>query len=204
MAAPEARLATKADVPAVGEALAHAFHDDPVMEYLFGPEDDRTIPKLRRYLAHEAGRHLRHPTVFTTDDHAGGALWDPPDAWKTGLRDIVGLLPVMLPGLRHRVVRALKLLSKMEALHEQQPTHYYLAILGTRPERQGQGVGGALMRPVLRTCDEQGLGAYLESSKEQNIPFYRSQGFEVVGEVTTPNGPTLWPMWRDPREPAEG
>src|SRR5690348_14947051 len=126
MAPAEARLATRDDVPGMGDALAHAFHDDPVMEYLFGPEDDRTVPRLRRYLGHEAARHLRHPTVYTTDDHAGAALWDPPDEWKTSLRDILGLLPVMLPGLRHRVVRALKLLSKMEKLHDEQPPHYYL------------------------------------------------------------------------------
>ena len=25
------------------------------------------------------------------------------------------------------------------------------------------------------------------------------QGAEVVGEVTFPSGPTIWPMWRDPR-----
>ncbi len=29
--------------------------------------------------------------------------------------------------------------------------------------------------------------------------FYRRHGFEVVGEVTFPSGPTIWPMWRDPR-----
>jgi ribosomal protein S18 acetylase RimI-like enzyme len=199
MTTPDARLATPADVPAMGEALALAFHDDPVMAWLFGPEGDRTVHHLARYLGHETARHLQHPTVYTTDDHAGGALWDPPGHWKTGVREVVRLMPVMLPGLRHRVVRALRGLAMIEAAHDKHPDHYYLAVLGTRPDRQGHGVGSTLLHPVLTRCDEEGIGAYLESSKESNIPFYRRHGFEVVEEIRLPKGPLLYPMWRDPR-----
>ena len=39
------------------------------------------------------------------------------------------------------------------------------------------------MAPVLETCDREGIAAYLESSKESNIGFYRHRGFEVTGEV---------------------
>lgn len=38
-------------------------------------------------------------------------------------------------------------------------------------------------------------------TRPSNIPFYRRHGFEVVGEVQFPSGPTLWPMWRDPLPP---
>ncbi|MDP1821280.1 MAG: GNAT family N-acetyltransferase [Acidimicrobiales bacterium] len=89
----------------------------------------------------------------------------------------------------------------MEKAHRRHPEHYYLSVLGTAPDRQGEGVGSALMAPVVARCDEEGIGAYLESSKEANIPFYRRHGFEVVEELQLPSGPGLWPMWRDPRAP---
>jgi hypothetical protein len=55
------------------------------------------------------------------------------------------------------------------------------------------------MEPVLARCDAEGLPAYLESSKHANIAFYGRHGFEVTDEVTLPDGPTVWCMWREPR-----
>jgi predicted N-acetyltransferase YhbS len=105
--------------------------------------------------------------------------------------------PQFLFGFGANLPVALKTLSVIEKAHPKEP-HYYLAILGTRPDRQSRGTGSALMRPVLEKCDADGIPAYLESSKEQNIAFYARFGFEVTGEIQLPNGPTLWPMWRNP------
>jgi hypothetical protein len=56
------------------------------------------------------------------------------------------------------------------------------------------------MQPVLEQCDTEGLPAYLESSKEKNIPLYERYGFKVTDELRlVKGGPPLWPMWREPR-----
>jgi ribosomal protein S18 acetylase RimI-like enzyme len=86
-----------------------------------------------------------------------------------------------------------------QRLHPEDPPHWYLAILGTDPSAQGRGLGSAMMGPILEGCDREGLGAYLESSKERNVDFYARHGFRVTGERRLPRGPRLWPMWRDPR-----
>lgn len=198
------RLATAADVEGMAEALSLSFHDDPIMQWLFGDEPPRPMRYSRPFFAHEGRRHLKHATVFTAEGHPGAAYWDPPGHWKSTFLDIVTLAPVMVRGIGRRTAKALQGLGRMEKAHAQYAQdHYYLAVLGTRPDRQGHGIGSALMAPVLATCDAEGVGAYLESSKESNIPFYRRHGFEVVGEVEFPTGPTIWPMWRDPQPPQD-
>lgn len=195
------RKATAADLDGMAEALSLAFHDDPVMQWLFGAEAPRPMRFTRPFFHREGARHLRHEHVFTIDGTPGAAYWDPPGHWKTKPSDVLRTAPLMLRGMGTRSVNALRGLGRMEAAHAAQPEHYYLAVLGTRPDRQGAGLGSALLAPILDRCDTEGVGAYLESSKEANIPFYRRHGFEVVGEVQFPSGPTLWPMWRDPRPP---
>jgi GNAT superfamily N-acetyltransferase len=197
------RPAATVDVPGMAEALALAFQDDPVMAWLFGADQERTVPHLRRFFTFEGKRHLHSPTVFTTEGHDGAAYWSPPGQWKLRPLHMLGMAPLMLRAMARRLPSALKGFTMMEKAHARHPEHYYLAVLGTRPDRQGHGIGAALMAPILDHCDEHGIGAYLESSKESNIPFYARHGFEVVEEIRFPKGPGLWPMWRNPQDPAE-
>jgi GNAT superfamily N-acetyltransferase len=95
-------------------------------------------------------------------------------------------------------LRGLRVLEFIEKRHPSEP-HWHLGVLGTDPPAQGRGLGGAVMAPVLDTCDRDGLPAYLESSKDRNVPYYRRFGFEVTEELRYPGGPTVWAMWREPR-----
>ena len=188
------RTATQDDAKALSQAMARAFEDDPVMSWLY--------PGLRRlesfFLNFELKLHLGHGSVFTTDGIAGGAIWAPPGKWRTSVPDVIRVAPALLRATGTRLRRALGTMSAVESKHPKEP-HWYLAALGTEPSQQGKGVGGALMGPILERCDSEGVPAYLESSKEGNIPFYRRYGFEVTGEIQLPKGPTVWPMWRDPQ-----
>jgi GNAT superfamily N-acetyltransferase len=81
------------------------------------------------------------------------------------------------------------------------PTCTYLQGLGTDPPRQGEGLGSAVLQPVLARCDRDGLPAYLETTKERNVGFYESHGFAVVARTRLPlDGPPMWFMWREPAE----
>jgi ribosomal protein S18 acetylase RimI-like enzyme len=73
-------------------------------------------------------------------------------------------------------------------------------VLGVDPPRQGQGVGSALMAPVLARADAAAQPCYLETNKEINVKLYTKHGFEVQFEGDIPNGgPYLWTMKRMPR-----
>ncbi|MGI8663771.1 MAG: GNAT family N-acetyltransferase [Acidimicrobiales bacterium] len=195
---PAVREAEKTDVRAVADALTLAFADDPLMGYML-PRAAKRPKQMTSFFRNDIRRALSKGIVYTTraDEIAGGAIWISPGRWKTGGVELIGQVPVLLAFGRD-TRRALDVLGRVEKIHPKEP-HWYLAVLGTRPAQQGHGIGSALMHPVLDLCDKDGIAAYLESSKEANIPFYRRHGFEVTGEVAMKDGPSVWPMWRDPR-----
>ena len=59
--------------------------------------------------------------------------------------------------------------------------------------------GSRLLAPTLARADDDGVPAYLETQKFENIAFYARHGFTVVHEVTLPGSPTVWAMQRNPR-----
>lgn len=195
---PEVVAATTADLATVADALAQAFWDDPVMAFILRDQATRgrRLEKLFEVLLR--GHYLPLETVWTTPDHAGAALWAPPGHAIIPVPTILRHLPGMLGALGTNTARALRSLNQVDRHHPKEP-HWYLGVLGTRPDRQGRGIGSALLGPVLGRCDEEGIPAYLESSKHANLAFYARHGFRVTGEIALPSGgPTVWPMWRDP------
>ena len=94
--------------------------------------------------------------------------------------------------------RVLECLARMESVHPTEP-HWYLMTLGTDPAHWGKGHARSLLIPRLARCDADSLPAYLESGSADNIPFYQRLGFDLLGEIRVPNGPSFWPMWRPAR-----
>jgi ribosomal protein S18 acetylase RimI-like enzyme len=187
-----ARPATSADIPAVSHSLAAAFFDDPVFSYCYpdAAQRRRILPRWFEIVTEET---LPHGEIYTTDDVVAGAVWVPPgveddEQMGAALEEISGRYAQTL----------LEIFERMEEQHPREP-HHYLFLLGTRPEWQSRGIGSALMRPVLELCDRDAMPAYLEATSEANKSLYLRQGFEVVGEIKLPGGPSMWPMWRLPR-----
>jgi GNAT superfamily N-acetyltransferase len=86
----------------------------------------------------------------------------------------------------------------MREAHPHEP-HWYLNVVSTLPDRQGQGLGATVLQPVLARCDAEGVPAYLESTNPRNRTLYRRQGFVDMDEILLPDGPSMLQMWRDPQ-----
>jgi ribosomal protein S18 acetylase RimI-like enzyme len=196
--APQIRSATASDIEPVSLMLARAFADDPVKLFLVGGKQlapERVAPFFRVMQTIQ----LPHGHVYTTDDHAAAALWSPPGAWKIPVSAIARHAGTLLKLYGWRFLPNLTVLNDMEKHHPPEP-HYYLEIIGTDPDQQGRGLGTALMTPMLERADREGVGAYLESTKESNLAFYARFGFTVTKELKhRRKGPVMWLMWRDPR-----
>lgn len=199
-----ARLATAADVPQLSRALANAFFDDPVATWSCPPAKLRPHV-LERFHGARLTQLLRRGEVWTTDELLSASLWAAPGEWKTTARDDWELASALYqrkslahPSVLLRSPMVGIGLTNVERKHPDGIPHWYLAVVGTDPEAQGRGLGGAVLAPVLEQCDRDGVAAYLESSKESNIDYYARHGFRITEEHRLPRGPSVWAMWRDP------
>ncbi|MCU1357316.1 MAG: family N-acetyltransferase [Acidimicrobiales bacterium] len=196
---PDVRSATDADLPAVGRALAAAFDGDPIWGWL-APDPTRWSVRAPGWFEADATvqRH-GHGEVLVDDEVRGAAIWSPPKRWKPTVAETAKVVPQSVRLFRSRTVRALRVLAALEKIHPREP-HWYLAFIGTDPRHQGHGIGGRLISAITDRCDAEGLPAYLESSRESTVPFYRRHGFEVTEPIRLlGTGPTMYPMWREPK-----
>jgi ribosomal protein S18 acetylase RimI-like enzyme len=200
------RTARRDEAAVLGEVLADAFAEDPVFAWLIPPQVRGRDGRLRTFFTSMSRGYLRlGKPCYVTSDASAAALWAKPGAWSMPLSQI--LLEAAPSGLafRRRLLHALGTQLQIERLHatHSQP-HWYLAYLGARHDRQGQGLGSQLLREVLAPLDADGVPAYLESSNERNLPLYERNGFRVVGELQAlGDGPTIWRMWREPNPAPE-
>jgi GNAT superfamily N-acetyltransferase len=198
------RKATPADHAAVAEALTGAFYEDPVMQWFY-PDDARREQQLRGLFSFFGEKvWFPHDLTFTTANVAGASLWEPPGKWKISIFRQLLLTPgiIRATGLRD-LPRGLRGLSIMEKAH---PTyeHYYLPVIGVAPAWQGKGLGTALLKPMCERCDREGIPAYLEATTPRGRACYERSGFVVTGEITLPDGPTMYAMRRDPVPAGDG
>lgn len=194
--------AENANVKELAHALGRAFFEDPVMTWMI-PDAGRRAKGLPIIFAAMA-RHqfmVAGGTAIAAEGPivAAAALWAPPGRWKVGRSAAVRMLPALFRVLGSGYSRGKQLDELMKANHPEEP-HWYLAVIGSDPTYRAQGFGHALMASRLDRIDAEHAPAYLESSNPDNIPYYERFGFEVTGEIEVPDGgPTLWPMWRQPR-----
>jgi len=199
---PAVRVAGRDETSLLGEVLADAFADDPVFAWLIPPQLRGRHRRLRTFFTSMSRGYLRQgKPCYLVGDASAAALWAPPGAWAMPLSQVI--LEAAPSGLafRRRLVRALRTQLQVDRLHAgQSPPHWYLGYLGTRRDRQGQGLGTQMLQEVLAGLDAGGVPAYLESSSERNLPLYERNGFRVVGELRAlGNGPAIWRMWREPQ-----
>jgi predicted N-acetyltransferase YhbS len=90
---------------------------------------------------------------------------------------------------------------RLEEVHNvlAKEAHWYLMVLGVDPAKQGSGIGGSLIEPVIARADAAGVFCYLETFTASNLRFYKRRGFRIAAGGNIPNGgPDFWAMIRHP------
>ncbi|MEV4830590.1 GNAT family N-acetyltransferase [Micromonospora sp. NPDC049257] len=187
------RAATPDDADSLIPVLAEAFLDGPVADWLVPDRAERRLI-YRAYFTAVLGHGLAHGHVHTNSDCTGVAIW------YSRLRSPTPPSREHLDALGKATGRYAPVFALLDAVfevhHPHLPLHHHLAYLAVAPNRQGCGVGTALLADHHRRLDAEGLSAYLEAISLRTRALYERVGYHAGTPIRIPDGPTIWRMWR--------
>lgn len=188
------REARPRDISAITRVLAASSLDGSVARWLDPDPDTRRMHALA-YFGDIVGAAYTTGVVRVAADSGeivGAALWF--------LHPIGEVRPDDVGEPASGVQRRLRLLDRLlDERHPRDRAHQHLAYLGVRPDRQNQGIGGALLIGHHAFLHVTGVPAYLEANDERNRELYLRHGYTDVGApIVLPTGIPIWPMWRPP------
>jgi GNAT superfamily N-acetyltransferase len=152
-------------------------------------------------------RHLGPRGIIVTvrDDRdaiVGVSAWMPPGGYPQPIATQLAAIPGSFRALYRRPRSMLdggRYLDAISKAHPKDP-HWYLYLLVADPEMQRRGVGTMLLNDRLPQIDEEGVGSYLETQKEDNLAYYQRFGYELKTSITpVPEGPPIYALWRPAR-----
>ncbi len=185
----------------LSQVIADVFTDLPQSEWLIGDPDARRqiLPGYFLLLIEAA---LTSGTVYTTTDRAGAALWmhvspdrtSPSDDYATRLAAATGRWASRFAAFD----------AVLDRHHPSSCSYDLLAILAVHPDRQGQGIGSALLRAHHQVLDRgEGTLGYLDAAGPRSRQLYRRHGYLPSGLFYLPeDGPAMYPMARPPQSGA--
>ncbi|NUR41479.1 MAG: GNAT family N-acetyltransferase [Streptomyces sp.] len=198
------RAAGQDDRDLVVRLLDRAFQHDPVSRWVF-PGDEYRRATHHKLMAAFTDIVLADGRIDLAEDGAACALWLPMPAEANGEGgDKEGEGddgPAQMRASIDPANERIELIARLtEDIHPVGRAHEYLWMIGVSPDRQGEGLGTALIGAVLDRCDRDGLPAYLEASSARSRVLYERLGFALQNRpLDLPDGPQMWPMWREPR-----
>lgn len=185
----------------VAAAMAKAFQQEPNFAFVI-PDAARRARVLPWVFERSvAALASRHGEAYSSESSDGGAFWIAPGQhvgfWAAARAGLLEVPFRMGLGGARRFATLGGHVEELRKRHILDP-HWYLMALGVDPARQGTGIGGALLQPVLGRADAEGIPCYLETFAERNLPFYKRFGFRICAQSKLPDGPDLWAMFRRP------
>jgi hypothetical protein len=191
-----------ADEAAAVASLTAAFVDYPMFAALApdAARRPRVIESFSRFIFRLS---LQCNGVFGTPDRAAimctwlpGEEW--PGTWSKLRAGGLGLLLRLGSGGRSLLSQLERDLDIARVNHVAGP-HWYVPLLGVRPDMQRKGLCRALFTPMFAAADKHKVPVYLETMTEVNATIYQKIGFELAGKSDVAGGLPCWFLVRRPR-----
>ncbi len=180
----------KKDLKKCADVAAMAFIDDPSSKYLL--KKNLSCPKLYNYYLNAFKALYSEAYILAPSEAIEGVLiLMPPGTSRVASGKFIKAGGLMLPfsvcwGILLRSIEYENNNSKIRQSVCPDET-WYIFQVAVDPEKQGLGLGSAMLRPFFNWLDERHLPCYLETHKEKNVDLYTHYGFLVKDTDTLPN-----------------
>ncbi len=176
------------DLKRVGEMVGGTFADDTAVKYLFGDVSEKT---RNRYCQTTYRSMFGDAIMISTDAAIDNLIVLCPPGYRGiptmrfmrsgGLATVFGLGL----GAMKRSIAFEKNAVAVRNRYSDDKT-WYLMTFAVRAGKTHQGLGSAILRPVLEWMDKNHYSVYLETDKAVNVEMYEHFGFQVVDICMVP------------------
>ena len=187
--------AEREQLSAVVETLAQAFQTDPALSWIL-PDPGHRGRALRSLFHVLVPADVRAGVALRSDGDEAAALWRAPGQAHSGTLEFLRSVLPLIATFGTALPRGLKVQGSIDA-HRPKGRFWYLHYVGVRPDHQGKGHGGRIIRAQTAVADVAGLPCWLETATPENVPLYERLGFVIETEWDVAGGgPHFWGMMR--------
>ena len=183
-------------VPVLAALLGRIFADDPMFVWPLG--EDRIATKAEGFFLAFDERLADLGWLWATPRDDGVAAWIPPGEDATMMNIDRELRPAIALVTDDGGARYEAMWEWIASKLPDEP-FWYLDHIAVDTSIRGTGIGTALIDHGLALADRDGVPAFLETARPENVGYYERRGFRGVEHGDVPGGgPHLWFMRRDP------
>ena len=194
----------KRDLNKASAILGRSFNDYPIFNYII-PDPEYRKDKLKylcRFLL-SLGM-AKGEVIGPSDKMEGVSIWLPSKGSKASGMDAIragflNLFAHVKPGTISRLMEIGKIKGRRRA--EVIKGQYYLCdMIGVDPPLQKQGFARKMIEAKLLEFDREEMPCYLETSKHENVSYYKRFGFSQINEYRIKDV-DVFCLKRDPNTP---
>ena len=188
---------TRADLDAACEVIGLAVADNPrTLANVRGDHQRARVMMQRVGRFAKLGRPFGSALVAKDEGRLVGVLNTVP--WprcQLNTRERLKTAPRMI-GIMGSALPSMLKMTNARAKHDPDRPHWHVGPVGVHPDRQGKGIGKALLAYFAEIIDKQPADAFLETDVDRNVKLYEQFGFRVIAEAEIIGINTRF-MWRE-------
>lgn len=163
------------------DIITEAFDKNKSANYVI-KQDKKRVQRLRSLIGYSYNICKRYGKIYVNENEKAVCLVNYPHYKKNLFFSIGQDLKLILNAIG---VKKLPLVLKRESVikgnHPKEP-FCHLWYIAVHSSAQGNGNGTRLLQTVIEEHDSKNLPIYLETSMDENVPWYEKNGFEVYKE----------------------